>query len=259
MRAAHDIATLASLSRISCQNSSKQACRAVHGHIRQEQPATAPQTTVVHTVSFSGVGLHSGQTSAVHIHPAPPNSGIVFVLPGAARVPASFRSVLDCTLSTTLCLEPNAWKRAVLHAHRMYEASGLFSRRDAGWQRLADHFWRGVGVTSGFVRTVEHLMAAFSGLMIDNACVEVHGGEVPGLLVCSVLALHVILAHHVMIALHVILAHHVMIALHVILAHHVMMIALYAILALHVMISLYMILYTLCRNCACVESSYAAD
>ena len=98
------------------------------------------QRTINHAVSLSGVGLHSGETITVELHPAPENHGIVFRrIDVAAKtlVPALHTHVGDTTLCTTL----------VHDNHK--------------------------------VATVEHLMSAVAGLGIDNLLIDIDGPEVP--------------------------------------------------------------------------------
>lgn len=100
------------------------------------------QWTVRQPVTFTGVGLHSGEPVNVRILPAPPNHGLVFQradLPGKPRVPALVEYVSDTTLSTSV------------------------SRGRAS------------------VRTVEHLLAALFGLGVTNALLAVDGPEVPAM------------------------------------------------------------------------------
>ena len=98
------------------------------------------QSTVLNTVSCSGIGLHTGIPCNLKIRPAASDGGIVFIrqdLPEKVKIKAHIDNVVDATLATTLGRE-------------------------------------GVKVS-----TVEHLMAAFAGLGIDNAQVELDGPEVP--------------------------------------------------------------------------------
>ncbi len=99
------------------------------------------QKTIKKSIHFSGIGLHSGKKVNLDIHPAAPNTGIVFkrtdiknnniILPNVFNVSnASF-----CTTITN--------------------GSGLS------------------------VSTIEHLMGAFYGIGIDNALVEINNQEVP--------------------------------------------------------------------------------
>ena len=95
------------------------------------------QRTVADSVALVGVGLHNGRPCAVHIHPAPADSGIRF-RHGDRLIPADWRHVIDTRLCTTL---------------------------------------GGTGGSS--VSTVEHLLAALYASGIDNAVIDITGGEVP--------------------------------------------------------------------------------
>src|SRR5688572_20668959 len=98
------------------------------------------QHTVASEVSFSGVGIHSGQTVEMVLKPAAPNSGYVFKrvdLPGQPSVKADVDNVVDTTRSTTI------------------EANGAR------------------------ISTIEHLMAALVGSQVDNLSIEINGAEVP--------------------------------------------------------------------------------
>ena len=99
------------------------------------------QSTIASKVSFSGVGIHTGMNVNVNILPASPNSGIVF-----KRVDLKKNNVVipnfENVSEATLCTT------------------------------VSNQF--GVKVS-----TIEHLMAAFFGLGVDNAIVELDGQEVP--------------------------------------------------------------------------------
>lgn len=98
------------------------------------------QRTLGRSVSFSGIGLHSGVNIHVEIRPASANSGIVFQrtdLPEKPYITATPEAVFDTSLATR------------------------------------------IGSKEVFVSTIEHLMAAFFGLGIDNAVVAVSSYEVP--------------------------------------------------------------------------------
>ncbi len=101
------------------------------------------QQTLKEPVTLQGVGLHTGKPAELTLRPAPPDSGIVFS-----------RSDLN----------PNLRVRAVVDAVRSDEA-----RQTA------------LVIGTGIVRTIEHLMAVFHGLGIDNVFVEVAGEELPGM------------------------------------------------------------------------------
>ena len=59
------------------------------------------QATLKRSIEFSGVGLHSGKTATVRIHPAEVDTGIVFTK-NNITIPALSSSVVDSQLSTTL-------------------------------------------------------------------------------------------------------------------------------------------------------------
>jgi UDP-3-O-[3-hydroxymyristoyl] N-acetylglucosamine deacetylase/3-hydroxyacyl-[acyl-carrier-protein] dehydratase len=98
------------------------------------------QRTIKKPVSYSGIGLHTGNQTTVTFKPAPTNHGIVFVrkdLPDSFEIPADIDHVVDIT--------------------------------------------RGTSLGKGNVRiwTVEHLLAALSGLELDNLIVELDSNEPP--------------------------------------------------------------------------------
>jgi UDP-3-O-[3-hydroxymyristoyl] N-acetylglucosamine deacetylase len=98
------------------------------------------QRTVRTEVSTAGVGLHLGQKVELAIRPAPPNSGIVFRRNDLPGSPA-IRALAGNVTEVRLatCIEADGAK----------------------------------------VSTIEHLMAAFAGLGIDNAEVWLSSSEVP--------------------------------------------------------------------------------
>ncbi len=99
------------------------------------------QHTLAGPAIFAGVGLHSGAHVRVSIRPAPQDSGVVFV---RTDLPGQNRvpATGDSVVNT----------------------------------RLNTVIGNAAGVT---VSTVEHLMAAFAALGVDNALVELDGPEVP--------------------------------------------------------------------------------
>ena len=98
------------------------------------------QRTVGGDVGCTGLGLHTGRKVKITIKPAPPDTGIRFV-------------------------------RTDLKSQPMVEAR--FS--NVSDTMLATT----IGLNGCRVSTIEHLMAAFFGLGIDNALVELNGPEVP--------------------------------------------------------------------------------
>jgi UDP-3-O-[3-hydroxymyristoyl] N-acetylglucosamine deacetylase len=101
----------------------------------------ARQHTLNKPIHCTGVGVHSGLTVTLRLHPAPANSGIVFRridLDPVQEIAAVYDNVVDTKLCTV------------------------------------------IGNASGAtVGTIEHLMAAFAGCGVDNAIVEIDGPELP--------------------------------------------------------------------------------
>lgn len=98
------------------------------------------QRTLAKSVSCYGIGVHSGKKVHLSIHPAPINHGIKF-------------------------------KRTDLSDGRSIPA--LFNRVvDTSLATV-------IGQDGCIVSTIEHLMATFSGLSIDNALVELDSYELP--------------------------------------------------------------------------------
>ena len=103
----------------------------------------AKQRTLSKSISFSGVGLHTGCKSTIILHPAPENTGYLFKLKSG---PSSFSDILGIysnVSSTMLCTT--------------------------------------LSNQSGFkISTTEHLLSALYGLEIDNVIIEIIGGnEIP--------------------------------------------------------------------------------
>ena len=98
------------------------------------------QRTIKQEITYSGVGVHTGNECTITFKPAEPNSGIRFVrtdLSGHPSVQADIDHVVDISRGTTL---------------QNGEAK---------------------------VHTVEHVLAAFAGLQIDNMVVELDNNEPP--------------------------------------------------------------------------------
>ncbi|MFH1293503.1 MAG: UDP-3-O-acyl-N-acetylglucosamine deacetylase [Pseudomonadota bacterium] len=98
------------------------------------------QRTLMHEVGCTGIGLHTGGKVKIKIRPAPANSGIKFVRTDLKGRP-EVEVRFDNVFDTTLATT--------------------------------------IGTNGCKVSTIEHLMAAFFGLGIDNAVVELDGPEVP--------------------------------------------------------------------------------
>ena len=100
------------------------------------------QHTLAGPAVCAGVGVHSGRRVRLTVRPAPADSGLVFV-----------RTDVD-DRPNRITVSPEAVRRTQLNTE-IANAEGVS------------------------VSTIEHLMAAFSGLGIDNAVVELDGPEVP--------------------------------------------------------------------------------
>ncbi len=98
------------------------------------------QRTLMNEVGCTGIGLHSGEKVKINLRPAPANSGIKFVRTDLKGRP-EVEVRFDNVFDTTLATT--------------------------------------IGTNGCKVSTIEHLMAAFFGLGIDNAVVELDGPEVP--------------------------------------------------------------------------------
>jgi len=98
------------------------------------------QRTIKSSVSFSGIGIHTGGSSTITFNPAPENYGYKFVrtdLAEPVEIPALVDYVVDLSRGTTL------------------------------------------GIGDVKVHTVEHVLAALAGLQIDNCRIELSGIEPP--------------------------------------------------------------------------------
>ena len=99
------------------------------------------QKTLKNSISFSGIGLHTGLDVKVSIKPSSPNTGIIFQRVDIKKnniIHPNFLNVSNTSLNTTITNE--------------------------------------FGVK---VSTIEHLMGALFGLGIDNALIEINNEEVP--------------------------------------------------------------------------------
>ncbi len=98
------------------------------------------QKTIAKDISFAGTGLHTGQRITIVLKPAPEDTGLVFV-----RKIKDRQHRIKADVSSVM----NAPRRTTLG-------------RD------------------GFrVHTVEHMLAALTGMAIDNAEIEIDGEEIP--------------------------------------------------------------------------------
>jgi UDP-3-O-[3-hydroxymyristoyl] N-acetylglucosamine deacetylase/3-hydroxyacyl-[acyl-carrier-protein] dehydratase len=98
------------------------------------------QHTLASEAVISGVGIHTGQTVQMTLKPANANTGIVFKRVDLPNAP-TVKADVDNVVDTT--------------RSTTIEANGAR------------------------VSTIEHLMAALVGNMVDNVCIEINGAEVP--------------------------------------------------------------------------------
>lgn len=98
------------------------------------------QKTIGRTISLSGIGLHTGKKATITLRPAQENTGYLFVAKDA-NVPVEILATFDRVVDTLLATT--------------------------------------IGREGVKISTIEHLIAAFRGMDIDNVIVEVEGGEVP--------------------------------------------------------------------------------
>ncbi|MFK5953851.1 MAG: UDP-3-O-acyl-N-acetylglucosamine deacetylase [Desulfobacterium sp.] len=99
-----------------------------------------PQQTLAKKLTCSGIGVHSGKKATITIHPAPENHGIRFKRVDLPGTP-DIPALFKMVVDTSLATV--------------------------------------LGNQGAIVSTIEHLMATFAGLGIDNALVEIDGYEMP--------------------------------------------------------------------------------
>ncbi|MFH1861721.1 MAG: bifunctional UDP-3-O-[3-hydroxymyristoyl] N-acetylglucosamine deacetylase/3-hydroxyacyl-ACP dehydratase [bacterium] len=98
------------------------------------------QRTIQGSISYSGIGLHTGNPCSLTFHPAPENTGIHFKrldIPNSKPIPATIDYVVDISRGTT------------------------------------------IGMEDIRIHTVEHVLAALSGLGIDNVMIDLTASEPP--------------------------------------------------------------------------------
>jgi UDP-3-O-[3-hydroxymyristoyl] N-acetylglucosamine deacetylase len=104
------------------------------------------QQTLKNTITFKGVGLHTGADVTLTLKPAPANHGITFLrtdlIPDLGRENASLPACYDMVEHSELCT-----------------------------RLINDH--------GASVSTIEHLMSALAGFGVDNVLAEIDGPEMP--------------------------------------------------------------------------------
>jgi UDP-3-O-[3-hydroxymyristoyl] N-acetylglucosamine deacetylase len=99
------------------------------------------QSTIARSVVVSGVGVHSGEASSLVLHPAEPDTGIIF-----RRVRAGGEAIIIPAISSSVC---------------------------------NTEYCTAVGFGTIVVATIEHLMAAIYCSGVDNLLIDVDSNEVP--------------------------------------------------------------------------------
>ncbi|OQA92572.1 MAG: UDP-3-O-(3-hydroxymyristoyl) N-acetylglucosamine deacetylase [Elusimicrobia bacterium ADurb.Bin231] len=101
----------------------------------------AKQKTIKNEVSYSGIGLHTGNTVTITLKPAPANTGVVFLrtdLPGMPAIKADLANVISTVRGTTVGMD----------------------------EKISVH-------------TIEHLLAVLFVFGIDNIKIEINSNEPP--------------------------------------------------------------------------------
>lgn len=98
------------------------------------------QQTLASAATCSGVGLHSGQPVTITLRPAPPDTGVVFVNRNG-HAGATVRASIEHCVPTELCTA--------------------------------------IGGDGFQVKTIEHVLAALTGLEVDNVYIDVTASELP--------------------------------------------------------------------------------
>ena len=103
------------------------------------------QKTIKEAITLSGKGIHTGEESSVTFKPLGPDMGIVF-----QRVDLPDKPMIKADINSALLVKKHARRTTI-------------------------------GVPNAEVHTIEHVMAVFSCLGIDNVLVELNGVELPGM------------------------------------------------------------------------------
>jgi UDP-3-O-acyl N-acetylglucosamine deacetylase len=115
------------------------------------------QRTIREPIAIEGTGLQTGARTALTLKPSPPSTGINFIRVDLPNKPlVSVRSLDFGNQGSASALRASADRPS-------------FERRTT------------LGAGPLQVQTTEHLMAALSGLSIDNIIAEVDAAELPGL------------------------------------------------------------------------------
>ena len=111
--------------------------------INSSKKNNVKQTTLKNKLFFSGVGIHNGKAVSMSLEPGEPNSGIIFERTDIKQN-NEIKAVIENIDTTCLCTK-------IINKY-------------------------GVSVS-----TIEHLMATFNGLSIDNVRIKINAPELPAL------------------------------------------------------------------------------
>tara|TARA_B100000212_G_scaffold316794_1_gene271949 strand:- start:68 stop:1033 length:966 start_codon:yes stop_codon:yes gene_type:complete len=112
-------------------------------YINTRQSHSLSQKTLKKKIQLSGVGVHNGRAVSMSIEPAEADTGIIFIRSDLDKNNI-IKAIIDNVVDSRLCTK-------IKNSHGI------------------------------FVATIEHLMAAFSALGIDNAIVKINSSELPAL------------------------------------------------------------------------------
>ncbi len=98
------------------------------------------QKTIIQPVSVTGTGLHTGQEGTITFHPAPENHGIKF-----RRIDLESQPVIDASINNVISTDRGTT----------------------------------LGYNGTSIYTIEHVLAALSGLGIDNVMIDIDMEEMP--------------------------------------------------------------------------------
>jgi len=98
------------------------------------------QQTIANSIKIEGIALHSGKKVTMNILPQPVDSGILF-----SRIDLPGQPVIKVGINTVVSCNRST----------------------------------SIGIDDWHISTIEHLMAVFHGLGIDNGLIEVNGDELP--------------------------------------------------------------------------------
>lgn len=100
------------------------------------------QNTIISSVTFAGIGIHSGCKSTINVKPSEENTGITFIRTDLDNIPNTIKISPDNVVEPIMCT-------------------------------------RAINTSGAMVSVTEHLLAALNILRIDNAIIEINCEEIP--------------------------------------------------------------------------------